>query len=74
MLRTTGVGHEDRFRRPTLSGRCRLGEPTFAGASGNEQDAPKAAVCGPEKDPNFLAQGRPLATASAVGAGARVNA
>jgi hypothetical protein len=29
--------------------------------------APKAAVCGLEKDPNFLVQGRPLAAASAVG-------
>jgi hypothetical protein len=38
------MGHEDAFPPTTLSNRSRLGKPTFAATSGNEQDAPKAAV------------------------------
>jgi hypothetical protein len=35
-----GLGHEERFPSPSLSGRCRLGEATFAGMGGKEEDAP----------------------------------
>jgi hypothetical protein len=38
------MGHEERFPSPSLSGRCRLGEATFAGMGGKEQDAPKAVI------------------------------
>ena len=34
------MGHEERFPSPSLSGRCRLGEATFAGMRGKEEDAP----------------------------------
>jgi hypothetical protein len=37
-------GHEDQFRPSSLSGGCRLGKATFAGTTGKEEDAPKAAV------------------------------
>jgi len=37
-------GHEDQFRPPSMSGRCRLGEATFAGMGGKEEDAPKAVL------------------------------
>jgi len=40
--RVTGLGHEERFPPPRLSGRCRFGQGTFAGASGNDEDAPEA--------------------------------
>jgi hypothetical protein len=36
------MGHEDQFQPPCLSGRCRLGEATFAGIGGKEEDAPIA--------------------------------
>ena len=36
----TAMGHEERFPSPSLSGRCRLGEATFAGMGGKEEDAP----------------------------------
>jgi len=36
----TQMGHEERFPSPSLSGRCRLGEATFAGMGGKEEDAP----------------------------------
>ena len=32
------------FPSPSLSGRCRLGEATFAGMGGKEEDAPNAAL------------------------------
>ena len=35
-------GHEDAFRRPTLSARCRFSQGTFAGMRGNGRDAPEA--------------------------------
>jgi hypothetical protein len=38
--RAAVVGHEDQFRPPGLGGRCRVGEPTFAGSGGKEEDAP----------------------------------
>jgi hypothetical protein len=38
------MGHEERFPSPSLSGRCRLGEATFAGMGGKEEDAPKPAI------------------------------
>ncbi len=38
----SGKGHEDQFPPPSLSGRCRLGEATFGGMGGKEEDAPKA--------------------------------
>jgi hypothetical protein len=34
-------GHEDQFRLPSLNGGCRLGEATFAGMGGKEEDALK---------------------------------
>ena len=34
------MGHEERFPSPSRSGRCRLGEATFAGMGGKEEDAP----------------------------------
>jgi hypothetical protein len=37
---TASLGHEERFPSPSLSGRCRLGEATFAGMGGKEEDAP----------------------------------
>jgi hypothetical protein len=42
--RTAGMGHEERFPSPSLSGRCRLGEATFAGMGGKEEDAPKGVI------------------------------
>jgi hypothetical protein len=42
---TAKMGHEERFPSPSLSGRCRLGEATFAGMGRKEEDAPKPAVC-----------------------------
>ena len=39
-----GKGHEERLPPPRLSGRCRLGEATFPGMGGKEEDAPKAVV------------------------------
>jgi len=38
------MGHEDQFRPPSLSGRCRISQGTLAGMGGKEEDAPKAAV------------------------------
>jgi hypothetical protein len=38
------VGQEDQFPSPSLSGRCRLDEATFAGMSGKEEDAPITAT------------------------------
>ena len=38
------MGHEERFRPPSLSGGCRLGKATFAGIGGKEEDAPTPAV------------------------------
>jgi hypothetical protein len=35
-------GHEDQFRRLGLNGRYMFSLATFAGVSGNEQDAPTA--------------------------------
>jgi len=55
------MGHEEQFPPPRLSARYGFRKETIAGMHRNGRDAPKAAVCGPEKDPNFLAQGRPLA-------------
>jgi hypothetical protein len=40
----THLGHEDQFPRPSLSGRCRLGEATFAAMGRKEEDAPKAPI------------------------------
>jgi hypothetical protein len=37
-----GLGHEDQFRPPSLSGGCRFGKATFAGVGGKEKDAPRA--------------------------------
>ena len=34
----------ERFPLPRTSGRCRFGQGTFAGASGNDEDAPEAAI------------------------------
>jgi hypothetical protein len=34
------MGHEDQFRPSRLNGRYRLGEATFARASGNDEVAP----------------------------------
>jgi hypothetical protein len=36
-----GIGHEDQFVQPRLSGCCRLVEPTFVGMGGKEEDAPR---------------------------------
>jgi hypothetical protein len=36
----TGKGQEDQFPSPSLSGRCRLGEATFAGMGRKAKDAP----------------------------------
>jgi hypothetical protein len=36
----TASGQEDQFPSPSLSGRCRLGEATFAGMGGKAKDAP----------------------------------
>jgi hypothetical protein len=41
---TASLGHEERFPSPSLSGRCRLGEATFAGMGGKEEDAPPPAI------------------------------
>ena len=39
-----GMGHEDQFRPQSRNGRYRLGEATFARASGNDEVAPIPAV------------------------------
>src|SRR6516225_1734724 len=41
-----GLGHEDAFPRPRLSGRCRFSQVTFARTRGNGRDAPKAGTRG----------------------------
>jgi len=38
------MGHEDAFPRPSVSARCRFSQGTFAGASGNDEDAPKPVI------------------------------
>jgi len=38
------MGHEDQFRPPSLNGGCRLGNATFAGMGGKEEDAPISAL------------------------------
>jgi hypothetical protein len=38
------MGPEERFRPPSLSGRCSLGEATFAETRGSRRDAPEAAI------------------------------
>jgi hypothetical protein len=35
-----GMGHEDQFPRSGTSARCGFSKPTFAGANGNDEDAP----------------------------------
>jgi hypothetical protein len=40
----TVVGQEGRFPPPRLSARCRIGQETFAGASGNDGVAPFTAI------------------------------
>jgi len=37
----TVKGHQERFPPPSLRDRCGFREQTFAGASGNDEDAPK---------------------------------
>jgi len=37
---TAGMGHEDQFAPPGLSGRRRFCQATFTGTDGNERDAP----------------------------------
>jgi hypothetical protein len=37
-------GHDDQFRPPSLNGRYRLGEATFARASGNDEVAPLTVI------------------------------
>jgi len=49
--------HQDPFTRPRLNARCRLGEPTFAGMGGKEEDAPipdlaSTAIRASESEPN----------------------
>jgi len=39
-------GHEDQFPPPSLNGRCRLAEATFAEMGSKEEDAPKAVAAG----------------------------
>jgi len=39
-----GLGHEDQFPPPSLSGRYRFGQGTFVGAPGNDEDAPIPAI------------------------------
>jgi hypothetical protein len=40
VLRTPGLGHEQRFLPPTLDARCRFSHETFTGTRGNGRDAP----------------------------------
>jgi len=44
----TGMGHEEQFLLPRPTGRFRFSQRTFAGAHGNERDAPFAVVRGAE--------------------------
>src|SRR5712692_8180055 len=53
-------GHEDQFRPPSLSGRCRLGEATFAGMGDKEEGAP-IPVVGRRK---LTGQDRPKSTSA----------
>ena len=39
VLRTTGMGDEERLPPPRLGLRCRLGEETLAGTRSNDEDA-----------------------------------
>lgn len=52
------MGHEHQFRPPSLSGRCRLAEATFAGVGGKEEDAPRTVARGTA----MKARRRPLAS------------
>jgi hypothetical protein len=54
------MGHEDPFTRPRLNARCRLGEPTFAGMGGKEEDAPIPAAREAETEPRGSTQRGPL--------------
>jgi len=38
------AGKRERFPLPRASGCCRFGQRTFARASGNDEDAPKAVI------------------------------
>ena len=48
-----GVGHEDQFRPSSLSGGSRLGQATFAGTGGKEEDAPIPDARCDETEPLF---------------------
>ena len=43
------MGQEERFPLLSASGRCRFGQGTFAGASGNDEDAPESIIRQPLK-------------------------
>jgi hypothetical protein len=58
------MGHEERFPSPSLSGRCRLGEATFAGMGGKEEDAPTAAIRTSTPGPPRSTQGCPSGSAA----------
>ena len=68
LLRTAGVGHEEQYPRPRLSGRCRFGEATFAGAVANQKDAPTPAVRGAAIEPPESTQTGRSGRAKASGA------
>ena len=57
---TPRLYHEDQFRPPSLSGRCRLGEATFAGMGDKEEGAP-IPVVGRRK---LTGQDRPKSTSA----------
>jgi hypothetical protein len=42
------MGQEERFPLLSASGRCRFGQGTFAGASGNDEDEPIPVARGTE--------------------------
>jgi hypothetical protein len=47
-------GHEDQFRPPSLNDRYQLGEATFAGMDGKEEDAGTAAIQHGRQEPVFM--------------------
>jgi len=47
-VRHTALGHGPAFRLTEASGRCRLGQATFAGTDGKGREAPTPAVRGTE--------------------------
>jgi hypothetical protein len=70
----TGMGHEEPFPPPMLSGRCGFGYRAFAAASGNGKVASIPAVLSIALEPLCLTESSPLRATSSRPNNARVSA